>query len=70
MFLLKTMGVLNGGHKVLADKKFKGYRVPNGTNIRHNAHYIHHNPEVWGDPSPVSSKVLSLPTPFSKKKIN
>jgi len=37
-------------HKVLNDTEYKGYFFPKGTSIFHNAHYIHHNPEIWGDP--------------------
>jgi len=37
-------------HKVLADTEFKGYFFPKDTILIHNAHYIHHDPEIWGDP--------------------
>jgi len=37
-------------HKVLADTEFKGYFLPKDTIISHNTHYIHHDPELWGDP--------------------
>jgi len=37
-------------HKVLADTEFKGYFFPKDTILTHNAHYIHHDPKIWGDP--------------------
>jgi len=37
-------------HRVLSDTEFSGHFFPKETLITPNAHYIHHDPLIWGDP--------------------
>jgi len=49
---MRFSSIFPGGlmHKVMADTEYKGYFLPKDTIISHNAYYIHHDPEIWGDP--------------------
>jgi len=67
---LRFSSIVPGGvmHKVLTDTEFKGYFFPKDTIISHNAHYIHHDPEIWGDPENFKPERFLSPDGKSFKK--
>ncbi len=50
--VLRLSSILPQGvaHQALSDISHKGINIPKGTMIQANLFYIHHNPDLWGDP--------------------
>lgn len=50
VFRLSSILPAGVAHQALSDISHKGINIPKGTMIQANLFYIHHNPDLWGDP--------------------
>ncbi|ODM90310.1 Farnesoate epoxidase [Orchesella cincta] len=47
---LSAMVWMSIPHELMEDIEFEGYSLPKGLILLPNLYYMHHDPEIWGDP--------------------